>query len=138
MSFPTKQVGEITDIYEIVGTSGTYTASDGDSDIPEMTKTLSCKAGDKLIVSFDGSFLLSGGKWCNFNIEVGGVEVGNKEYIYQSAGVAGTLYRPASITRAYEIPSDGDYTIKARIYSASGSPQLFSNYRTMTVQHINS
>ncbi len=127
-------------IYTVVGTSGTYSFPDGASDIPEMVKVLSCSAGDKLIVSFDASLKIAQTEHVSFNIEVNGTEIGNSIEAFGSNIAPGTKRWIVSITRAYEIPLDGIYTIKARGYDADNNfaLEMYLNMRVLTVRHIKS
>jgi len=137
------RVGESLDVYTIVGTTGTHEIdkNDGEVTVAEMTKTLTCVAGDKLVVSFDSTITSSGdsnNKGMLYWLEINGVEIGKRNHIIEN--VTGTIRWVIPLTRAYEIPSTDDYTIRVRaqVISNGLTPvyRFQDDYRTLTVQHF--
>ena len=124
------------DVYNIVGTTGTYTFTSGaeGEDIPEMVKELVCSTGDRLVVTFGGTLQTGTNDSLQLNIEINGVEIG--ERVLDDRGASGTERRPISVTRVYECPSDATYTIKARGYNQTSSPKMYLDQRNLAVQHF--
>lgn len=137
------RVRETLDVYTNVGTSGSQTITDGNTvTVNQMTRDIVCTAGDKLVVSFDATIIAgsdSNLKGIECWVEIDGVQVGGKTRFAES--VSGNIHSPIALSRAYEIPSNGTYTveIKAEVINEplfGITYTIYQNFRTMTVQHF--
>jgi len=114
--------------------------------IPEMTRTLTAKAGDKLIINFGcsghGTGYDESEVVLTYRIKVNGatiepdkrVQGGYVPYYYEAV-----MYVGVNMVRFYEVPADGDYTITVTWRDDSGSDpgyRIPGNRRQMIIQHL--
>lgn len=127
------------DIHEVNGISGTFVVpTSAETQIPEMTETLSLLTGDKVILTLQIDYYIAMVAYVYTAIRADGIKISNDvRWGNYSSGSSTTYSRYGAVVIAtYTAIADGDVVFDAIAKSYNGGAQNLSNTRKMILEHI--
>lgn len=106
-----------------------------------MTKTLTLKTGDKVIVIFEANFYIAGSNYGRFLINAGGSPIAFEgRASNDSSGASSSRTHLKTFIAIYEALADGDITFNVtwKTGIGSGNFKIYGNDRKLILEHIHS